>query len=29
MNNYIEHNNTIAFCPGYYINEFIDESGVT
>ena len=29
MNNYIEHNNTIAFCPGYYINELIDESGVT
>lgn len=29
MNNYIEHNNTIAFRPGYYINELIDESGVT
>ena len=27
MNNYIEHNNTIAFRPGYY--ELIDESGVT
>ena len=29
MNNYIEHNNIIAFRPGYYINELIDESGVT
>lgn len=29
MNNYIEYNDTIAFHPGYYINEIVDESGLT
>ncbi len=29
MNNYIEYNDTIAFHPGYYIKEIIDESGLT
>ena len=29
MNNYIECHNTIAFHPGYYIKEIIDESGLT
>jgi len=26
MSNYIEHNDTIAFHPGYYIQEIIDAS---
>ncbi len=29
MSNYIEYNDSIAFHPGYYINELIDESGLT
>ena len=29
MSNYIEYNDTIAFHPGYYIKEIIDESGLT
>lgn len=29
MSNYIEFNDTIAFHPGYYIKEIIDESGLT
>lgn len=29
MNSYIEHNDTIAFHPGYYIKELMDESGMT
>lgn len=29
MNNYIEYNDTIAFHPGYYIKELVDESGLT
>ena len=29
MSNYIEYNDTIAFHPGYYIKELIDESGLT
>lgn len=29
MSNYIEYNNTIAFHPGYYIKEIVDESGLT
>lgn len=29
MNNYIEYNDTIAFHPGYYIKEIIEESGLT
>ncbi len=29
MNNYIEYHNTIAFHPGYYIKEIVDESGLT
>ena len=29
MSNYIEYNDTIAFHPGYYIKENIDESGST
>lgn len=29
MNNYIEYHDTIAFHPGYYIKEIVDESGLT
>lgn len=29
MNNYIEYNDGIAFHPGYYIKEIVDESGLT
>ena len=29
MSNYIEYNDTVAFHPGYYIKEIVDESGVT
>lgn len=29
MSNYIEYNDKIAFHPGYYIKEMIDESGLT
>ena len=29
MSNYIEFNDTIAFHPGYYIKEIIEESGLT
>lgn len=29
MSNYIEYNNKIAFHPGYYIKEIIDESGLS
>lgn len=29
MSNYIEYNDTIAFHPGYYIKEIIEESGLT
>lgn len=29
MSNYIEYKDTVAFHPGYYIKELIDESGLT
>ena len=29
MSNYIEYNDTVAFHPGYYIKEIMDESGLT
>lgn len=29
MSNYLEYNDKIAFHPGYYIKEIIDESGLT
>jgi addiction module HigA family antidote len=29
MSNYIEYNDRIAFHPGYYLKEIIDESGLT
>lgn len=29
MSNYIEYNNKIAFHPGHYIKEIVDESGLT
>ena len=29
MSNYIEYNDKIAFHPGYYIKEIIEESGLT
>ena len=29
MSNYIEYGDRIAFHPGYYIKEIIDESGLT
>ena len=29
MSNYIEYNGRIAFHPGYYIKEIVDESGLT
>lgn len=28
MSNYIEYNNKVAFHPGYYLKEIIDESGL-
>lgn len=28
MRNYIEYNDTIAFHPGYYLKEIVDESGL-
>lgn len=28
MGNYIEYNDTIAFHPGYYIKELVDESEI-
>ena len=29
MSNYIEYNDKIAFHPGYYLKELVDESGLT
>ena len=29
MSNYIEYNGKIAFHPGYYIKEIVEESGLT
>ena len=29
MSNYIEYNDKIAFHPGYYIQEMVEESGLT
>lgn len=29
MSNYIEYNDTIAFHPGYYVKEIVDDSGLT
>jgi len=29
MSNYIEYNDTIAFHPGYYIKEIVEDSGLT
>lgn len=29
MSNYVQCNDVIAFHPGYYINELIEESGIT
>ena len=29
MSNYVEYSNRIAFHPGYYIKEIIDDSGLT
>ena len=29
MNNYVEYNDTIAFHPGYYLKEIVEESGLT
>ena len=29
MSNYIEYNDTIAFHPGYYLKELVDDSGLT
>ena len=29
MNNYIEYNNKMAFHPGYYIQELVEDSGLT
>ena len=29
MSNYFEYHDTIAFHPGYYIKEIIDESAMT
>ena len=29
MNNYIEYNDKVAFHPGYYIKEIVEESGLT
>ena len=29
MNNYIEYNDRVAFHPGYYIKEIVEQSGLT
>ena len=29
MSNYLEYNDTVAFHPGYYIKEIVEESGLT
>ncbi len=29
MSNYIEYNDAVAFHPGYYIREIVEESGLT
>ncbi len=29
MSNYIEYNDKVAFHPGYYIKEIVEESGLT
>lgn len=29
MSNYIEHNNKVAFHPGYYLKEIVEESGLS
>ena len=29
MSNYVEYNDTIAFHPGYYLKEIVEESGLT
>ena len=29
MSNYIEYNDKIAFHPGYYLKELVEESGLT
>lgn len=29
MSNYIKYNNKIAFHPGYYLEEIVEESGLT
>ena len=29
MTNFIEHNDSIAFHPGYYITELIEDSGMS
>lgn len=29
MSNYIEYNDTVAFHPGYYVKEIVEESGLT
>mgnify|MGYP000814655684 FL=1 len=29
MSNYIEYDDKIAFHPGYYIKEMVEESGLT
>ena len=29
MSNYVEYNGKIAFHPGYYIKEIVDNSGLT
>ena len=29
MSNYIEYNDKVAFHPGYYIKELVEESGLT
>ena len=29
MSNYIEYNGKIAFHPGYYLKELVDDSGLT
>ena len=29
MSNYVEYKNRIAFHPGYYIEEIVEDSGLT
>lgn len=29
MSNYIEYKDTIAFHPGFYVNEIVEENGLT